>query len=79
VTKPWLDPRDVYALDGKGFALYNDMGWSLDPNFAGLLDNKGGILYKMGDYTGGLSIYNMVLKLDPRDEYAFYNKALGVT
>ena len=43
-----------------------------------MLDTKALSLIKLGNLTDALSTLNAALALDPRDEYAFYNKALAL-
>jgi tetratricopeptide (TPR) repeat protein len=86
-----VDPTDEYALQTAGIImlyqhpqnatgallLFNKvLAQTTHHNLVSALDNKGLALSLLENYTGAVSILNTALTLDPRDEYAFYNKAL---
>jgi lipoprotein NlpI len=84
-----IDPTSVYALEQKGFILneighhnealvYFNRALSLpNPFLYDTLNNKGVALLKLGDYGAALSTFDEIIKANPYNSLAFYNKALA--
>ncbi len=84
-----LDPKFSMALINKGNALdgltrYDEAIQSykkasgIDQTYSFGMVDKGNSHYNAGEYVAAIRYYDEAIKKDPKDEYAWYNKAMAL-